>query len=61
MAFRLSLLSEVVAMTFDTVPGWGLAPDGKSFVYGASSVKSNLWLLEGFEPETGLLSRLGLR
>jgi Tol biopolymer transport system component len=38
-----------------------LAPDGKSFVYGASSQRSNLWLLEGFEPKTDLLSRLGLR
>jgi Tol biopolymer transport system component len=40
---------------------FSLAPDGKSFVYGALSQKSNLWLLEGFEPKTDLLSRLGLR
>jgi hypothetical protein len=38
-----------------------LAPDGKSLVYGVSNRKSNLWLLEGFEPKTDLLSRLGLR
>jgi Tol biopolymer transport system component len=40
---------------------FSLAPDGKSFVYGASTLKSNLWLLEGFEPKTDLLSRVGLR
>jgi len=40
---------------------FSLAPDGKSFVYTASNERSNLWLLEGFEPKTDLLSRLGLR
>jgi Tol biopolymer transport system component len=40
---------------------FSLAPDGKSFVYGAVNPKSNLWLLEGFEPKTDLLSRFGLR
>jgi Tol biopolymer transport system component len=40
---------------------FSLAPDGKSFVYGALNEKWNLWLLEGFEPKTDLLSRLGLR
>jgi dipeptidyl aminopeptidase/acylaminoacyl peptidase len=44
-------------------PGFrfSLAPDGKSFVYGALNDRSSLWLLEGFEPKTDLLSRLGLR
>jgi Tol biopolymer transport system component len=36
---------------------FSLAPDGKSFVYGISKYKSNLWMLEGFESKTGLLSR----
>jgi Tol biopolymer transport system component len=47
----------------DLNPGirFSLAPDGKSFVYSAADQKSNLWLLEGFEPKTDLLSRLGLR
>jgi Tol biopolymer transport system component len=40
---------------------FSLAPDGKSFIYGVRNDKSNLWLLEGFEPKTDLLSRLGLR
>jgi hypothetical protein len=39
---------------------FSLAPDGKSFVYGVVKSKSNLWLLQGFEPKTDLLSRLGL-
>jgi hypothetical protein len=36
---------------------FSLAPDGKSFVYRV--VKSNLWMLEGFNPKPGLLNRLG--
>jgi hypothetical protein len=39
---------------------FSLAPDGKSFVYATGKTKSNLWLLEGFAPKTGLLARLGL-
>jgi hypothetical protein len=37
-----------------------LTPDGKSMVYGAAKFKSNLWLLEGFAPKTGLLARFGM-
>jgi hypothetical protein len=37
---------------------FSLAPDGKSFVYGAVKAKSNLWMLEGFETRGGLLARL---
>ena len=42
------------------MPGirFSLSPDGKSFVYGIAKSKSNLWVLEGFEPKTGLLARL---
>ena len=40
---------------------FSLAPDGKSFVYGVIKVKSNLWLMEGFESRPGFLERLGLR
>jgi Tol biopolymer transport system component len=42
------------------MPGirFSLAPDGKSFVYGILKIKSNLWMLEGFEPKAGLLNRL---
>jgi len=36
---------------------FSLAPDGKSFVYGVAKSKSNLWMLEGFEPKAGLLAR----
>ena len=35
-----------------------LAPDGKSFVYGIVKSKSNLWMLEGFEPKASLLARI---
>lgn len=38
---------------------FSLAPDGKSFVYSTGKTKTNLWLLEGFAPKTGLLARLG--
>jgi len=34
-----------------------LSPDGKSFIYSISKTKSNLWMLEGFEPISGLLTR----
>jgi len=36
----------------DLHPGirFSLAPDGKSFVYAAGRVKSNLWLMEGWAP-----------
>jgi len=37
---------------------FSLAPDGKSFVYSIVKSKSNLWMLEGFEPKPGLLARL---
>jgi hypothetical protein len=37
---------------------FSLAPDGKSFVYGVAKSKSNLWMLEGFEPKSGLFARL---
>jgi dipeptidyl aminopeptidase/acylaminoacyl peptidase len=40
---------------------FSLAPDGESLVYGTYREHKNLWLMEGFEPERGLLSRLGLR
>ena len=40
---------------------FSLAPDGKSFVFATGKTKTNLWLLEGFAPKTGLLARLGLR
>ena len=40
---------------------FSVAPDGKSFVYGAGQFKSNLWMLEGFAAKTGLLARFGLR
>ena len=46
----------------DLSPGirLSLAPDGKSIVYAHfRSDVTNLWLLEGFAPKTGLLSRLG--
>jgi serine/threonine protein kinase len=45
------------------VPGirFSLAPDGKSFVYGISKSKSNLWMLEGFETRGNLLSRIAGR
>lgn len=36
---------------------FSLAPDGRSFVYGVLKSKLNLWMLEGFEPKTGLLAR----
>jgi hypothetical protein len=36
---------------------FSLVPDGKSFVYAVAKSKSNLWMLEGFEPKTNLLSR----
>jgi Tol biopolymer transport system component len=36
-----------------------LAPDGKSIIYGSGTFKNNLWLLEGFAPKSGLLSRFG--
>ena len=39
---------------------FSLAPDGKSFVYGAASLKSNLWLLEGFEERVSLRPSLRL-
>lgn len=38
-----------------------VAPDGKRVVYGSYQAHTNLWLMEGFAPERGLLSRLGLR
>jgi hypothetical protein len=43
------------------IPGirFTLTPDGKSITYATASVKSNLWLLEGFR-QPGLLARLGL-
>jgi Tol biopolymer transport system component len=49
------------AAMFDPGVRFSLAPDGKSFVYGTSNDRYNLWLLEGFEPKTDLLTRLGLR
>ncbi len=36
---------------------FSLAPDGRSFVYAVLKQKSNLWMLKGFEPKTGLLAR----
>jgi Tol biopolymer transport system component len=39
---------------------FSLAPDGKSFVYGSGNFQKNLWMLEGFNPKTGILARLGL-
>ncbi len=44
----------------DLNPGirFSMAPDGKSFVYGVVKYKSNLWILEGFEPKGDLLARL---
>jgi hypothetical protein len=36
---------------------FSLAPDGKSFIYAVAKSKSNLWMLEGFEPKAGLLGR----
>src|SRR5262249_27701508 len=29
---------------------FSLAPDGRSFVYGAGQFRSNLWMLDGFAP-----------
>lgn len=29
--------------------------------YAAGRIKTNLWMLEGFAPNTGILARLGLR
>jgi Tol biopolymer transport system component len=54
--------------TSDFVPGsnlspsirLSLAPDGKSFVYGSSRFKTNLWMLEGFATRPGFFQRLGL-
>jgi Tol biopolymer transport system component len=40
-----------------TASNLSLAPDGKTFVYDVRKSKSNLWMLEGFEPKTGLLAR----
>ena len=42
------------------MPGirFSMAPDGKSFVYGVSKSRSNLWTIERFEPRGGLLARL---
>jgi hypothetical protein len=36
------------------------APDGKSFTYSTMMLKENLWMLDGFEVNRGLLARLGL-
>jgi hypothetical protein len=38
---------------------FSLAPDGKSFIFGSGTFTSNLWMLEGFAPKSGLLSRFG--
>jgi dipeptidyl aminopeptidase/acylaminoacyl peptidase len=38
---------------------FSLAPDGKSFIYGAGRFKSNLWMLEGFASKKRWLARLG--
>jgi hypothetical protein len=45
------------------MPGirFSLAPDGKTFVYSVGKSERNLWLLEGFASNPGLLARLGLR
>jgi hypothetical protein len=40
---------------------FSLASDGKSFTYSTRTFKRNLWMLEGFAPKTGILTRLGLR
>ena len=39
----------------------GVTVSGKSFVYGAGTVKNNLWMMEGFAPKAGFFARLGLR
>jgi Tol biopolymer transport system component len=36
-----------------------LAPDGKSFIYGAGTFTSNLWMLEGFAAKRGFFARFG--
>jgi hypothetical protein len=38
-----------------------LAPDGKSIIYGTGLIRTNLWMLEGFNAPSGLASRLGWR
>jgi Tol biopolymer transport system component len=38
-----------------------LAPDGKSFTYSTRVLRDDLWMLEGFANQRGLLARLGLR
>jgi Tol biopolymer transport system component len=38
---------------------FSLAPDGKTFVYSTVRGKTNLWMLRGFAPRTGILARLG--
>jgi hypothetical protein len=53
-------LRKEFAPSTNLFPGirFSLAPDGKSFVCGVVKSKSNHWMLEGFEPKSGLLARL---
>jgi eukaryotic-like serine/threonine-protein kinase len=41
--------------------GFSLAPDGKSFATTVYHVKGDIWLLEGFNKQTGLFERLWKR
>jgi len=38
--------------------GFSLAPDGRSFLTSLVRLRGDVWLLEGFEPDAGLLARL---
>ena len=40
---------------------FSLAPDGKSIIYGTGLIRTNLWMLEGFNPPGSLAARFGLR
>jgi Tol biopolymer transport system component len=45
------------------MPGirFSMGPDGKSFVFSIGTIKTNLWMAEGFRTNTGPLAQFGFR